>query len=96
MANKKTQLNYGIRAILFLAGLSLLFACRTVEERPESVKPVKIPKKITQAVKKNPQENLELLVSFIEDNSETPSEMFRYAHDWTAQNIPGMRLYPCD
>ncbi len=54
---------------------------------PARYAPKAIPERITESVTDDPQENLSLLISFIRDNAGNETEMFRYAHDWVAQNI---------
>lgn len=49
--------------------------------------PAEAPRNIDKAVKENPRENLPYLIEYIRENSADEAEMFRYAHDWVAQNV---------
>ncbi len=75
---------YAIALLCLLLSVALL-SCATgpsVWDKPRSV-----PNRITVAVQEAPEEQLPLLISFIRENSADEAEMFRYAHDWVAQNV---------
>ena len=75
----------GAYVLLCLLVVWCLSSCASTPTK--GYEPKTIPEAITEAVKEDPQEHLSLLISFIHDNSDSESEMFRYAHDWVAQNI---------
>ena len=81
---------YSFLFLLFLFGL--LNSCQTAGRRPDETAPKKVqpaeaPRNIDKAVKENPHENLPQLIEYIRENSGSEPEMFRYAHDWVAQNV---------
>ncbi|MFW5769491.1 MAG: transglutaminase domain-containing protein, partial [Spirochaetota bacterium] len=71
-------------AVLIAAAL---LSCQTVEKEYEEPRPLGVPDEITRVVKEDPRENLQRLINYIKENSQSESEAFRYAHDWVAVNV---------
>jgi transglutaminase/protease-like cytokinesis protein 3 len=89
---KSTTLKLFYSTLVVFVFLGFFNSCQTAgpgprETAPQKVQPVEAPRNIDKAVKENPRENLPLLIEYIRENSENESEMFRYAHDWVAQNV---------
>lgn len=89
---KSQSLKLFCSTLVVFVFLGFFNSCQTAGRRPEQfaakrVQPAEAPRNIDEAVKENPQENLPLLIEYIRENSDSESEMFRYAHDWVAQNL---------
>ena len=89
---KKRVLHYLYSFLFLLFLFGLLNSCQTAGRRPDETAPKKVqpaeaPRNIDKAVKENPHENLPQLIEYIRENSGIEPEMFRYAHDWVAQNV---------
>ena len=93
MESKKKQTQKLLYSILItVVFLGLFNSCQTAGRGPEQyaaerIQPAEAPRNIDKAVKENPRENLAYLIEYIRENSADEAEMFRYAHDWVAQNV---------
>ncbi len=91
-SKKKQTLKLLCSILVMVVVLGLCNSCQTAgrgprETAPQKVQPAEAPRNIDTAVKENPRKNLPYLIEYIRENSADEAEMFRYAHDWVAQNV---------